>query len=551
MILSTDDLPAGSPFDTEICIIGAGAAGITLARRLLAQGQTVCLVESGGRDYDDTQQQLNAGDNVGTEYYDLVDSRLRIFGGTTAIWGGRCAPLDPIDYRKRPWIEHSGWPVTAEHMSRYVRQARKMLSLPEEGPTDKSVADGEAFEAAWWEFDNAHDRFQAQNASDVTDHENATVLLYGTVTRLELSANGRTVQSAEICDTTGQTHTLTARLFVLAAGGLENPRILLASNGDNPNGIGNDHDLVGRFFMEHPRARGGLIETRKPLALLKMFHRMEQQNGVRTLSLIRPSDSLQEEAQLLNHGMTLAALKPKGRKINPVIRMYDNLRHDLSPSRGNRRLWRSIRSAVIWAKGKVEPYLTWAMVKLGHRHLGLIIRAEQAPNPESRVTLSAERDALGMPRLQLDWQFTNFDKASVRRMVEAFDAFLKRRGLGAIVKAPWLDDPEKMWEFDPLVSMHHIGGYHHMGTTRMAETPDEGVVNPDCQVFGIDNLYVAGSSVFPTGGWANPTLMIAALSLRLGDHIAKGRAQKIRTDEEDTLHPQQRVQEPALNATSH
>ncbi|RMF11988.1 MAG: GMC family oxidoreductase [Alphaproteobacteria bacterium] len=520
MILSTDDLSDATSLETEICIIGAGAAGITTARRLLARGCRVCLIESGGRDYDGAQQRLNAGENVGTPYYDLVDSRLRIFGGTTAIWGGRCAPLDPIDYEERPWVAHSGWPIGTNQMADYVRQARQLLGLPVNGPADRGATNGEAFEIAWWEFDNTHDRFQAHNARDVTDHENATVLLFGTVTRLHLDSNGQTVRSAEIRDRRGRSHTITARIFVLAAGGLENPRLLLASNQEKANGIGNDNDLVGRFFMEHPRARGGMIETRQPLALLRLFHRMESGDGTRRLSLIRPSDALQKKAQLLNHGMTLAALKPEGHKINPVIRLYDNLRHELSPSRGNRRLWRSIRSAVIWLKGKLEPYLTWAMVRLGKRQLGLIIRAEQAPNPESRVTLTRDTDALGMPRIQLDWQITDFDKDSARRMVEAFDAFLQRRGLGRVVKAPWLDDPAKKWEFDPLVSMHPIGGYHHMGTTRMAATPDKGVVDPDCRVFGTDNLYVAGSSVFPTGGWANPTLMIAALSLRLGDHIA-------------------------------
>lgn len=150
----------------------------------------------------------------------------------------------------------------------------------------------------------------------------------------------------------------------------------------------------------------------------------------------------------------------------------------------------------------------------------MIVRAEQAPNPDSRISLGRGCDALGMPRVDLHWQLTELDKHSVRVLVSTMDRTLQQLGLGRVVPASWLDDPSILWKTDPLISAHPIGGYHHMGTVRMAEDPLHGVVDRNGKVHGLENLYVAGSSVFPTSGWANPTYSIIALSLRLGDHLA-------------------------------
>ncbi len=256
---------------------------------------------------------------------------------------------------------------------------------------------------------------------------------------------------------------------------------------------------------------------------------------MRTASLIRPADDLQYRTGILNHGMTVTAVKPVGKSQNLVLRVYNNLRHELSPSRSNRTLWRTIRNAAIWMNEKAEPWLSAILVRLKLRELCLIVRAEQSPNPESRVTLSPTRkDIYGMPRIELDWQFQDIDKQSVKIMLENFDGFLRKHSLGKVDAAPWLDDPSKQWDIDPLISTHAIGGYHHMGTTRMADSPETGVVDENGKVFGICNLYVAGSSVFPTCGWANPTLTIVALSQRLAEHVS-------------TLHQENMVQESEVS----
>ncbi len=279
MILDIANIPIKG-FSSTVCIIGAGAAGLTIARELLSQEIDVCLLESGGPDYDHDQQELNDGTNIGFDYYDLKSARLRIFGGTTAIWGGRCAELDPIDFAQRPALPYSGWPVSAAQMRYYYKTARSMLNLPqssakiEPAATSGALANNAAnedFEIARWEFDSKHDRFQMHNVEDIIHHKNATVFLKTTVTRLVVDNTGTTITSAIIKDPSGRTRTIDAQTFILAAGGLENPRLLLASNDYYPKGIGNSHDLVGRFFMEHPRARAGKIITRDPLKLLRLF----------------------------------------------------------------------------------------------------------------------------------------------------------------------------------------------------------------------------------------------------------------------------------------
>lgn len=519
----------GEATRADVCIVGAGPAGITIARELLARGHSVCLIESGGPDYDDDQQQLNDADNVGFDYYPLIDSRLRIFGGTTAIWGGRCAPLDAIDFEDRDWVGMSGWPISLEDLSPHYRRARRQLGLPEVGAQDdpdrrarENYLDMQShgFEVARWEFDGKHDRFQMHNSRDVVDHPGATILLQSTVTNIDLNADGSRVTAVRVVNKAGDETRVEARDFVLAAGGIENPRLMLASRDRMPDGIGNAHGNVGRYFMEHPRARGGIIETRKPVTLLRASYRMEAINGVRTVSLLRPTDEMQAEARILNHGVTVLAVKPPGSPQNLTVRVYDGLRHGHQPSRLNRILWRAMKNGGLWLNRQAEPYISALLVKAGLRDLNLVIRAEQAPNAESRVTLSDELDALGMPKIRLDWRFLEIDKDSISVIVERFDAFLQAKNLGRVRKAAWLEDPAKPWEIDPLIGFHPIGGYHHMGTTRMAATPENGVVDADCKVFGTDNLYVAGCSVFPTGGWGNPTLTIIALAHRLADHLA-------------------------------
>jgi choline dehydrogenase-like flavoprotein len=184
-------------------------------------------------------------------------------------------------------------------------------------------------------------------------------------------------------------------------------------------------------------------------------------------------------------------------------------------------MWKATKQLVRGYTGLTGAFHPWLMRRMSGLDLAIVIRAEQAPNPDSRVRLSDEKDAIGMPRVALDWRLSPIDVDSVAGLVAALDRESQRLGLGQVEPASWLTHPDKRWVTDELVSAHPIGGFHHMGTTRMASDPRRGVTDAFGRVHGLPNLHIAGSSLFPTGGWANPTLTILALSLRTADRIAR------------------------------
>lgn len=521
----------GSPVrESEVCIIGAGAAGLTVARRLLAAGHRVVLLESGGRDWEAQIADLNAGESVGEPYYPLDHARLRFFGGTTAIWGGRCAELDPLDFEAKPWVPHSGWPFPHEALRPYYDEAWPLLgrAAPPGGAEALRGAgvpipefDRDRLVTPSWAFDNRFSRFAFDSCRDLVDHPRCEIVLHATVTAIEAAASGSGIERVVAKAHGGATLTVSARAFVLAAGGIENPRLLLASNGSMPKGLGNDHDAVGRYFMEHPHARGGRIVEAKAWKLLMAFGRRHRIGGADMAALVAPAPRLQAERGILNSSLVIVARQPERAAQFWGMRAYSTLKHDMKPTRSGRSLWMATKRAATFAQRVVDPLRPWLLHKSGRLDLALLVRAEQAPSPDSRVTLGSERDALGMKRARLDWRLSPLDVQSAAVLVETLGEELARLRLGRVEPADWLSDPEGGWRTDPLISAHPIGGYHHMGTTRMASDPRRGVTDAETRVHGIGNLYVAGSSLFPTSGWANPTLTIVALALRTADLVSK------------------------------
>ncbi|HEY0027267.1 MAG TPA: GMC family oxidoreductase [Allosphingosinicella sp.] len=518
LLIDLNQADGALELEGEVCVIGAGAAGITLTRRLLAAGRTVVLLESGGFDYEAPVAGLNAGENVGEDYYDLEDARLRFFGGTTAIWGGRCAEFDPIDLEKREYVPHSGWPIAYAELESWYREARPLFGLPEERPSPETFRKAgvplpkfEELETPLWTFDRRFNRFAWESCADLEADPKFQIVSHATVTRIVQMDGG--IERVEARALGAGRLTVNAKAFVLAAGGIENPRLLLAS------GIGNGHDQVGRYFMEHPHARGGRIVKGAAWPLLKAFGRRHRIGGQDLAALIAPGKALQRREGILNTSLTVVARQPQGRRQFVGMKAYSGLKHSMAPTRKGRALWMMTKKAAGWAQRHVDPARPWLLHKLGSVDVALLVRAEQAPNPDSRVTLKAERDATGVPRVALDWRLSEIDVRSVSVLVETLGRELQRLGLGKVEPAEWLSSGR--WQTDPLISSHPIGGYHHMGTTRMGDDPKTSVTDADGRVHGVGNLWVAGSSLFPTGSWANPTLTIAALALRSADRISR------------------------------
>ena len=511
-------VPGPLDLEGEVCVIGAGAAGISLTRRLLRLGHTVVLLESGGLDYEPSTADLNAGETVGEDYYDLEDSRLRFFGGTTAIWGGRCAELDPIDLEARDYVPHSGWPLGRDELERWYDEARPLFGLPPRRPQPDELRRAgvplprfESLETPLWTFDRRFNRFAWESCADLEADPRCGIVTHATVTAIV--AGGGAVERIEARSLGTGRLTVRAKAFVLAAGGIENPRLLLAS------GLGNGHDQVGRYFMEHPHARGGRIVEAAAWPLLNAFGRRHRIGGEDVAALIAPSEALQRREAILNTSLTVVARQPEGRRQFIGMKAYSGLKHKMAPTRRGRTLWMATKKAAGWAQRHIDPARPWLLHKLGGVDVALLVRGEQAPNPDSRVTLSGELDSTGVPRVRLDWRLSAIDVRSVAILVDALGRELARLGLGRVEPADWLQSGR--WKTDPLVSSHPIGGYHHMGTTRMGTDPRTSVTDADGKVHGLANLWVAGSSLFPTGGWANPTLTIVALALRGAERISR------------------------------
>lgn len=489
--------------DFDLCIIGAGAAGITLAREMASlRDLRIAVLESGALQPDARTQALYDGEATGTLLADedayLTASRVRVFGGSTWHWNGWCLPLDRMDFEKRSWVPHSGWPIGEDELAGYYPKAASLLETHAFDPEADSRRSGtldldrSRIETRFFHFSRPT-RFGVRYRDALVGAENVYLFLHANVVDLELDESGSRVGRVSVATLAGQKFSVAAKRFVLATGGIENPRILLASNRQHADGIGNGNDLVGRYFMEHPHIDGvGSAVLSNPSASLAIYdvalsHRRER----REVGLLFPSPALRREARLLNVALQLIDFQPQSPS-------------DSGPEGALARMDRDapIRRSPV-ARGQRYPTPLVARID---------VRCEQSPNPDSRVTLSDERDALGMPRARLEWRLGDLERDTIHRFLEITASELGRRSLGRLrLRIP-----------DTNPWRGGYGGSHHMGTTRMADTPAQGVVDANCRVFDVENLYVAGSSVFPTVGVANPTFTIVALALRLADHL-KGR----------------------------
>lgn len=524
MIADIHTLPSECSLEGDVCIIGAGAAGIVLAKQFAASRHQVILLESGGFRRETRVQNLYAGNSVGERYFRLLDEcRTRYFGGSTNCWVGICTPLNEIDFLKRSWVPWSGWPIGFDELTPYFRRAHEicgagpfiydakawsMMGLPDAGFSL------ERFERFVWHY-NKHSpasiEFGKRFRGELQRARNIRVFLHANVTELLTDASGKRVERVRVRSLDGPARDIKAKVFVLACGGIENARVLLASNSHYPNGLGNQRDLVGRFFQEHlevPCATLLVADSRDPAV---SYSRLSRLGGSFSLPGLSLAPKAQEVHRTLNGSISVDPFcDPDG-----PFASFENLLSDLATKKVNRstlkHLWKVVR-----ASRKLAPE-AWNRLAYGERPRGdphrflIYARAEQAPNPESRITLSGQVDELGMPRATLDWRTTPLDRKAIRLLsVFAAEEF-SRLGLGQVTPAAWLAGEE--WP-DTLV-----GGNHHMGTTRMSEDESTGVVDANCRVHGLDSLYVAGSSVFPTGGYANPTLTIVAMAVRLADHL--------------------------------
>jgi choline dehydrogenase-like flavoprotein len=529
-LVDARSLEDGTRLDTEICVVGAGAAGITLALRLAAAGREVLLVEAGGMEPDAETQALHDVESIGYPLRENYMARARQFGGTCNLWAGRCMRLFPEDVAGRPWVPESAWPIPEREIAAHYPDAAKALGLPrvdyyEEGTYGRLSTESErrlyahaALTPTVSLWAPRPMRFGATHRRELAAHPRIRVLLHANATRLGLDESGSTVLRLEVATLKGRRLEIAARRFVLACGGLEVVRLLLVSNGRRPQGIGNEHGLVGRYFMEHPRAVFGKVRIAAE-ARLRLLRGLPVPGGRLQLGLA-PSPEVQAREGLLNHYLTF----------EEVTSGYAQQQYDAAVQlakvvlkRGHAGSRFDLKSALKAKTPELVYLLTpkellphWAFRALHavreripreprERRYVTVYFCEQPPDPESRVYLGDDRDALGMPRLVVDWRIPSNVTESVRRLEALLARVLQETGIGAV--EPGEGEPR------------YTDASHHMGTTRMSSDPRRGVVDADCRVHGVGNLWIASSSVFPSAGHANPTLTIVALALRLAEHL--------------------------------
>jgi choline dehydrogenase-like flavoprotein len=523
MIIDARSVPTGTVVETEVCIIGAGAAGITLAREFTNTSFRVILLESGGAEPEQATQDLYAGRVIGRPYDIFPASRLRYFGGTTNHWGGVwCDMPSSLDFEMREGVPYSGWPFALSYLEPWYRRAQPVLKL---GPYGYALSDwGIALSDIPEPFRGPHfvcqvlqqgpaTRFGPEYRPELRRAQNLSVYLHANALRFDASDNGGAAQQLNVGVLPDGRFTVRARIYILAAGGIENARLLLLSESEVGIGLGNEHDLVGRFFMLHLEYSGGAIVLTDPYSDLTF---QTGENGARYkrlgsdrrfVSYIKLSDETKRQLKLPN--MRWRFQYPRIPEVDALMQLIHRTGHGADMLHNLGSVIRKFPDVATYIArrmvyGRNKPRAPMASIPLN-------CTSEQMPNPDSRIGLGQDLDVFGLRKVVVDWRLTAEDKRGMATGDRLLGAELGRGGFGRLRSAVPEDVSE--WPSDMR------GDQHHMGTTRMHRDPNVGVVDENCRVHGAANLYVAGSSVFPTGGTFNPTLTIVALALRLADHV--------------------------------
>jgi choline dehydrogenase-like flavoprotein len=506
----------------DVCIVGAGAAGLALAAQFLQSHWRVIVLESGLKEPDARSEDLNVVTSVGLRHDGWREGRVRSFGGTTRAWGGQLTPMRASEVQARPWVQGSGWPLHVGELQPYYRRVEHLLRT--EGPP---------YDLTVWprlgipqlELDPALLRVRFSQWAPLIRRNfavllrralerahNVQVLLDATAVAVRCTADGRHCESVEVCSRAGVKKHIRARWFVLACGGIETPRLLLASPSPGNRGVANSNGTVGRYFQDHISYRAGELEPAVRRRVQDVFD-PRYLNGTMFSLKLEPTDQLMQRHGWLNAMAHIAFEIPDAlgwmevRRIRRAIQAgrvrLPSRDESLALARGAGELSKLVLTRLL-AQRRLSP---------SSGRIRLLVDVEQAPDPDSRVLLDSTADCFGMPRARLDWRVGELERRTLTGFARTIAGEFERLGLGKVHLAG-----------EPDFSSRDVPGaardiFHHMGTTRMSRAATDGVTRHDLRCHDVDNLYIAGASVFPACGIANPTFTALALCFRLGDHL--------------------------------
>ena len=452
----------------DVCIIGAGAAGITLAINLAKAGVDIALCEGGDENYTEESQGMYKGTVVGDPYFQLDIARLRFLGGTTNHWAGMSRPFEKIDFERQYIGAEYEWPIGYEAINKYLTEACEILEINNDFESKEKALSKEVRKINFnW---SPPVRFKQKYITNMTELKNLTLLTNANL--IELSGGNRKINEITLSSINKKTIKIRAKKYIFAMGGIENSRMLLWFKARYNDKFFDVNTPIGKYWMEHPHFTIGqaLVE-----------------NQISDHMYYAISKDTQIDRKILGCGLRVERQTKTGVKklVNELL--------CVSPTLGKKMMHMVSKDLVC----------------------GVTFRAawEQAPDPSNHVKLSNRKDILGVPRTELHWVKNKIDRKTIEESVSIYNDWLLQNNFGRIKLDDWVADGKIYPQNDELA------GYHHMGGTRMGRSSLYGVVDADCKVFGSDNLYIAGSSIFTTGGHNNPTLPIIQFSLRLRDHI--------------------------------
>lgn len=499
----------------DLCIVGSGAASLAMLSKLIDTNLNVLVLEAGGELITEKDQDIYRTINDEHPFPGAQDGRFRAFGGSTTKWGGQSLPLENWDFSKRPWVDNSGWPISATDVSKYISQVDSFLNLyPNDYDTDiysllnKQPLTKNPFLklkfSKWSPLPNLREKYRKQ----LLKTKNVVVLQHTNLLSINLSDDQAEVASLTVTNFEKKIVMVYAHNYILACGGIENARLLLASNKQKSAGVGNDHDLVGRFLQDHPNAHIATLypKDRNAQQLFNYFYIKK----TRFLPRFVFSEQFQKSNELLNCSAYFSFITHDDNAFAIMKDLYRNYRRGDLSSKDFKLGFKLFKSLPALVKIGGE-YLFSNRVYTPDAVLKLNLMTESAPEFKNRVTLSNELDTLGMPKAKISWHANEKVLQTFKKCTALMKEYFDQLDLGQYDEHEWMH--EDNW------FTYIKDAKHHIGTTRMSKSPETGVVDADCKVFGQKNLFIAGSSVFPTSGHSNPTSTIIALAFRLIDHI--------------------------------
>lgn len=525
MILDVNDLAESKVLTSDVCIIGSGAAGITLAREFAGTRTSVIILEGGGPQAEAASQDIYRSSVVGLKHNGIQDGRARVLGGSTTLWAGQALPLFPLDFEERDWVPYSGWPIGLSTLAPYYCRAEQVMQLPhvtndpETWPFPQIPPpryDPNLLETFFSQFTSTPNFIQKYRA-ELAEAPNIQLITHANAVALEANQQANSLRQVQVRSFHEREFSVSARFFIVCVGGIESARLLLLSNSVERDGIGNSRDVVGRFFQDHPGLAVPITALNR--SRFRQLYDSVRIDGVRYSVKLSASPELQRREKILHMGNEVFYPVAEDDPIEAAKGVLKTIRGRGTSGSLMPNLGRVLQQPHKVFRATYRYYTQGTPTSVGNSRPHLGGGGEQQPNPISRVILGTERDALGMPRAVLDWRLTPNDTRSFDIYTRTVDAEWKRLEIATL-------DLDKV-ELKGRENGEHGGfgdGNHHMGTTRMGRDRKTSVVDTSCRVHGYDNLYIGSSSVFPTGGFSNPTLTIIALSIRIADEIKQSLA---------------------------